>query len=65
MTGCKSDHENELGNYQSYLISYVGAVDVASTGDRNGGTGIRRTVDITQIMEMIDDQRPPPQLGCG
>lgn len=61
MTDSKLDHENEIGKNQCHLISYAGAVDVASTSDRNGATGIHRTVDVTQTVEMIDDQGPPPR----
>lgn len=48
--GSKSDRETDFGSDQSHLITYAGAVDSGASGD----TGIYKTVDVQQKVEMID-----------
>lgn len=48
--GSKSDRETEFGSDQSHLITYAGAVDSGVSGE----TGIYKTVDVQQKVEMID-----------
>ncbi|KAF9891861.1 hypothetical protein FE257_003346 [Aspergillus nanangensis] len=59
-SGSRVDRENEFGNDQSHLISYAGAVDVASTSPTSGGVGIHKTVDVSQTVEMLDNPRGSP-----
>ncbi|KAB8077919.1 hypothetical protein BDV29DRAFT_167340 [Aspergillus leporis] len=43
--------EPDFGSDQSHLISYAGTVDAGATGE----TGIHKTVDVSQTVEVLED----------